>query len=100
MNFFPQHLLPCYDLLNLCVEFHDVNDLSGILLLYIGGDREVIVLLCDLVVGDELGHVVFVGALLVGGQDVVNVLLGEFIAVGDLYALFGSVDKEGGIFGF
>ena len=43
---------------------------------------------------------VLVGALLVGGQDVLNVLLGEFIAVGDLYALFGSVDKEGGVFRF
>lgn len=42
---------------------------------------------------------VFVGALLVGGQDVLNVLLGEFIAVGDLYTLFGSVDKEGSVFG-
>ena len=72
----------------------DINDLAGVLLLNVSGDGEVIVLLGNFVVGDEGGEVRLVGAVKIGRQDRLDVVLGKLIAVGDLDALFGCVQKQ------
>lgn len=87
-------MLPCHDLLDLLVELLDINDLAGVLLFDVGGDGEVIILLGNFVVGDEGGKVRLVGAVQIRGQDRLDVVLGELIAVGDLDALLGCVQKQ------
>ena len=72
----------------------NVNDLAGVLLLDVGGDGEVIILLGNFVVGDEGGEVRLVGAVKIGRQDRLDVGLGELVAVCDLDALLGRVQKQ------
>ena len=87
-------MLPCHDLRDLGVELLDINDLAGVLLLDVGGDGEVIVLLGNFVVGDEGGEVRLVGAVQIRGQNRLDVILRELVAVGDLDALPGRVQKQ------
>ena len=75
----------------------DVDDLPGILLFHIGGHGQVIVLLPDVPVGHQLGKILPVGPLGIGVQNGLDVLLGEFVAVGDLDALPAGVDEQGGV---
>ena len=72
----------------------NINDLAGVLLLDVGGDGEVIILLGNFVVGDEGGEVRLVGAVKIGRQDRLDVGLGELVAVCDLDALLGRVQKQ------
>lgn len=87
-------MLPRYDLRDLGIELLNVNDLAGVLLLNVGGDGEVIVLPGNFVVGDEGGEVGLVGAVKIGRQDRLDVVLGELVAVGNLDALLGRVQKQ------
>ena len=87
-------MLPRYDLRDLGVELLDINDLAGVLLLDVGGDGEVIVLPGNFVVGDEGGKVGLVRAFQIRRQDRLDVFFGELVAVGDLDALFGRVQKQ------
>lgn len=87
-------MLPCHDLRDLGVELLDINDLAGVLLLDVGGDGEGIVLSGNFVVGDEGGEVRLVGALKIGRQDRLDVVLGKLVAVCDLDALLGRVQKQ------
>ena len=94
INFLPQLLLPRYDLRDLGVELLNINDLAGVLLLDVGGDGEVIILPGNFVMGDEGGKVRLARAAQIRRQDRLDVVLGEFVAVGDLDALFGCVQKQ------
>ena len=94
-DFLPQLLLPGHDLVVLGVEGGDVDDLPGVLLGHIGGHGQVVVLLPDLPVGHQAGEVVPVLPGVIQLQDVGDVVLGELVAVGDLDALLGGVDKQG-----
>lgn len=87
-------MLPRHDLRDLGVELLNVNDLAGVLLLDVGGDGEVIVLPGNFVVGDEGGKVRLVGAVKIRRQDRLDVVLRELVAVGDLDALLGRVQKQ------
>lgn len=97
LNFLPQHLLPCHDLFDFGVEFDDVDDLPGVLLFYIGGDGQVVVLLGDFVVGHQAGEVGLVLPLGEGVQDGLDVFFGELVAVGDFHALLAGIDEQGGV---
>ena len=94
IDLLPQLLFPRYDLRDLGIELLNVNDLAGVLLFDVGGDGEVIVLLGNFVVGDKSGKVGLVGAVKIGRQDRLDVGLGELVAVGDLDALLGRVQKQ------
>ena len=87
-------MLACYDLRDLGVELLNVNDLAGVLLFDVGGDGEGIVLFGNFVVGDEGCKVRLVGTVQIRRQDRLDVVLGELVAVGDLDALLGRVQKQ------
>ena len=80
---------------NLRIELHNVNLLPGVLLLHIGGDRDIVLLLPNLLVGGQVGEV---GDLGPAGESIHNagdVFRGQLIVVGHLDALAGGVDKQG-----
>lgn len=97
INLLPQHLFPRHDLRNLRVELHNVDLFPGVLLLYIGGNGQVIALLRDFVVWHQPGEMRHIRPLGKGGYDGVDILRGQLVAVRHLDALLGGVDEQGGV---
>ncbi len=83
-----------HDSCDLRVELLDVDDLAGVLLLHIRGDRNVVVVGADLIVRHQLGDVFVVVARNKPVQDELLVLRHQLVLVADAPELLGAVDEQ------
>ena len=85
-DFLSQHIFPLYNLLNLGVEFDNIDLLPLVLLLHIGGDRKVEVVCFDLLKRGKVREMRDLRAFYVGVYDAVDVLGRQLVVIRDLDA--------------
>lgn len=94
INLVTQHLFPRHDALDFCVQLGNVDDLAGVLLLHIGGYRQVIILFRNLVVIHKTAEIVLILAVNERCHNFCNVVLGQFVIVRDLDKFFRGINKQ------
>ena len=93
----PQPVLLLYNLFQLCIQLDNIHLLPLVLLLNIGGDRQVVISLCNSLIRDQLGDIILVLPLCKDVQDVLYVFLCEFVGVGDFISLLGGIYEQGAV---
>lgn len=94
INLVPQNLFPRHNALDFCVQLGNVDDLAGILLLHIGGYRQVIILRGNLVIGHKAAEIVLILAVNERGHDFCNVVLSQLVVVRNLNKFFRGINKQ------
>lgn len=93
INLITQNLFPRHNALDFCVQLGNVDDLAGVLLLHIGGYRQVIILFRNLVLVHKTAEIVLILAVNERGHDFCNVVLSQLVVVCNLNKFFRGINK-------